>query len=246
MRPDRRAGATRVPPSRGTSTPRRPPDTPSGHRLRTRVGVIDDHPAVILGISSIVNAQPDMYVAAAGGTVQEMLADERRLDVVLLDLVLADGTTAAMNVRALRTLAPVLAYTSGDRPALIREAGRAGAVGMVRKSEVPEAIVEAIRSVARGEVVAGAGWAAALDSDDQFVSAQLTGREAEVLALYAGGDTAERVAAALFISRETVLDHIRRIRAKYAAVDRPAQTKVDLYRRAVEDQLVGEPLRDLR
>ena len=64
-------------------------------------------------------------------------------------------------------------------------------------------------------------------------------REAEVLALYASGETAERVARLLFISRETVLDHVRRIRTKYAAADRAAPTKVDLYRRAVEDGLVS-------
>ena len=80
-----------------------------------------------------------------------------------------------------------------------------------------------------------ADWAAALDVDPEFVRVSLTAREAEVLELYAAGETAERVAEALFISRETVLDHVRRIRAKYAAADRPAPTKVDLYRRAVED-----------
>jgi DNA-binding CsgD family transcriptional regulator len=50
------------------------------------------------------------------------------------------------------------------------------------------------------------------------------------------------VATALFVSRDTVLDHIRRIRSKYAAVDRPAATKVDLFRRAVEDGLVEPAL----
>ncbi|MBN9194679.1 MAG: helix-turn-helix domain-containing protein, partial [Microbacterium sp.] len=63
-------------------------------------------------------------------------------------------------------------------------------------------------------------------------------RETEVLRLYAGGQTADLVAAALFISRDTVNDHIRRIRAKYAAAGRPAPTKVDLFKRAVEDGLV--------
>nr|WP_272918331.1 LuxR C-terminal-related transcriptional regulator [Microbacterium sp. TL13] len=63
-------------------------------------------------------------------------------------------------------------------------------------------------------------------------------REAEVLGLYASGETAEHVALLLHISRETVLDHIRRVRAKYAAVERTATTKVDLLRRAVEDGIV--------
>jgi len=208
--------------------------------VRARVGVVDDHPSVILGVGSILNAQDGMFVAAWGATVPELLAQETRFDVVLLDLVLADGSTPSSNIRALEpTGAPVLAYTSGDQPSLVREAARAGAIGMVRKSELPATIVEAVRAVLRGEVVASADWAAALDFDTDFVTARLSDREAEVLSLYAAGETAARVAARLFISRQTVLDHIRRIRTKYAAVGRPAPTKLDLYLRAVEDGIVS-------
>lgn len=207
--------------------------------MRAKIGVVDDHPAVVLGVTGILNAQPDLHVVAVGSTVAELLDQVALLDVVLLDLVLADGSTPAGNIQALAASGVrVLAYTSGDRAALVREAGRAGAVGMVRKSELPGVIVEAVRTALRGEVVASADWAAALDADTDFIAAQLSDREAEVLALYASGETAERVGAQLFISRETVLDHIRRIRAKYAAVDRAARTKVDLYRRAVEDGIV--------
>ena len=46
------------------------------------------------------------------------------------------------------------------------------------------------------------------------------------------------MAEELFVSRTTVIDHVKRIRAKYAAVDRVAVTKVDLFRRAVEDGLI--------
>jgi len=206
---------------------------------RARVGVIDDHPSVILGVSSIIDAQESMYVAAWGATVAELLAHDQELDLVLLDLMLADGSSPAANIEALRpTGAPVLIYTSGDQPYLVREAGRAGAAGAIRKSEAPAAIVEAVETALRGEVVATADWAAAIDFDTEFVDAHLSDREAEVLSHYASGETAERVATLLFISRQTVLDHLRRIRAKYAAVDRAAPTKLDLYHRAVEDGLV--------
>lgn len=208
--------------------------------MKARVGIVDDHPAVILGVAGVVNAQPDMYAAGSGATVAELLEGGDRFDVVLLDLTLADGSAPTGNVLALRSVGvPVLAYTSGDQPHLIREAGQAGAIGMIRKSELPTRIVRAIRDVLAGEVVASADWAAAIDSDSEFVSARLSERESEVLALYASGETAARVGAQLFISRETVLDHIKRIRAKYAAVDRPAQNKVELYRRAIEDGIVG-------
>lgn len=207
--------------------------------MKAAIGIVDDHPSVILGVCAIINAQHDMFVAAGGATVAKLLNDAIPLDVVLLDLVLTDSSTPTENIAALTaTGAPVLVYTSGDQPRLIREAGRAGAIGMIRKSAFPSAIVDAVRTVVRGDVVATADWAAALDFDTEFVAARLSNREAEVLALYASGETAERVGKQLFISRETVLDHIRRIRAKYTAVERPAHTKLELYHRAVEDGLV--------
>ena len=208
--------------------------------MRARVGIVDDHPAVVLGVTGILNVQPDLQVTAAAASVAELLATHDHFDVILLDLVLADGSTPTANVRSLTASGvPVLAYTSGERPALVREVARAGAVGMIRKSQPPAVLVDAVRAVVRGDVVASADWAAALDSDDGFVSAHLSAREAEVLSLYASGETAERVGAQLYISRDTVLDHIRRIRAKYAAVSRPAHTKVALYRRALEDGIVA-------
>lgn len=210
--------------------------------MSARVGIVDDHPAVILGLRGIIDAEPDLSVVAIGRTVAELLSGTTEFDMVLLDLVLADDSRPGNNVKALLDYnIPVLVYTSGDLPKLVREAAIAGAMGMIRKSELPSAIVDAVRTTLAGGVVATADWAAALESDPELVAANLTRREIEVLGLYAAGETAERVGAQLFISRETVLDHIRRIRVKYAASGRPAHTKVDLYRRAVEDGIVPDP-----
>lgn len=210
--------------------------------MSARVGIVDDHPAVILGLRGIIDAEPDLSVVAIGRTVAELLSGTTEFDMVLLDLVLADDSRPGNNVKALLDYnIPVLVYTSGDLPKLVREAANAGAMGMIRKSELPSAIVDAVRTTLAGGVVATADWAAALESDPELVAANLTRREIEVLGLYAAGETAERVGAQLFISRETVLDHIRRIRVKYAASGRPAHTKVDLYRRAVEDGIVPDP-----
>lgn len=209
--------------------------------MKVQIGMVDDHPAIMLGVGAILNVQPDFHVVAAAASVAELISRGQRLDCILLDLRLADGSSPTQNITTLTARGlPVLVYTAGERPDLIREATRAGATGVVRKSESPEVIVNAVRSVLRGEPVVTADWAVALDFDQDFVEVHLSPREAEVLALYASGETAARVASLLFISRETVLDHVRRIRTKYAAVDRPAPTKVDLYRRAVEDGLVQQ------
>ena len=191
--------------------------------VRARIGVVDDHPSVVLGLASILNAQPDLHLVAGEATVPELLEQTDRLDLVLLDLVLADGSNPASDVTALAPLGvPVLAYTSGDRPALVREAGRAGAAGMVPKSELPAVVVEAVRAVLRGEVVASPDWAAALDSDSAFVSAELTEREAEVLALVARGYRHAEIGQRLFISPHTVVAHVKNIYQKLAVKSRSA------------------------
>jgi DNA-binding NarL/FixJ family response regulator len=70
----------------------------------------------------------------------------------------------------------------------------------------------------------------------------LSARQREVLAAYAAtSDLLPTVARALGVDEETVKTHLRRIRAKYAALGRPAPTRRDLYVRAVEDGLLSPP-----
>jgi len=211
------------------------------NRMVVCVGIIDDHRAMLLGTTAIVNGHPGMHVVAVGKTVAELVAFRQRMDVILLGLTLSDGSTPAQNIAALSwTGARVLAYAGDEQIGLIREAARAGAVGMVKKSDEAPQLVSTLRAAARGQLAAGADWVRIGKGDASAARVRLSTRESEVLALYAAGETAERVAQALFVSRETVLDHIRRIRVKYAAVGRPALTKVDLFRRAVEDGFVEQ------
>ncbi len=208
--------------------------------MQKKIGIVDDHPAIILGLTNIINIHRGLFVAGTGATVPELLQLGIHYDLVLLDLSLSDNSRPANNIRKFTSQGiPVLIYTCGDQPHLIRESARAGAMGIVRKAEQPQKILAAIVSILRGEVAATIDWASAIEDDNEFISAALTDREMEVLALYASGETAERVARHLYISRETVLDHIRRIRTKYAAIDRAAPSKLDLYHRAVEDGILS-------
>ena len=207
--------------------------------VRIRAGIVDDHPVVIAGTVRVLADDTSIVVVRAAASVRELMKGDPPLDLVLLDLHLADGSSPTSNIRFLSDRGiPALAFTSGERPALIREAARVGAIGMIRKSEGSRAILAALHAAHRGETVASADWAAAVEDDQAFVSAQLSDREAEVLALYATGETAERVGGLLFVSRSTVIEQVKRIRDKYAASGRPAQTKHDLYVRAVEDGLI--------
>jgi DNA-binding NarL/FixJ family response regulator len=84
-------------------------------------------------------------------------------------------------------------------------------------------------------------WAAAMDGDPQLDRAGLSPQEQTVLSLFARGLKAQAVGAQLGIAVGTVDDYVRRIRAKYVRAGRPAYTKVDLYKRAVEDGLLPAP-----
>lgn len=200
------------------------------------IGMVDDHAAIVHGVAALLDGVPDVRVAVAASTVAGLLAAERELDVAVLDLSLRDGSTVTDNVSALRGAGwPVIAFTGGEQPHLIREATRAGICGLVRKSASIDELVRAVRAVAAGEGEFDPEWAATLEADRTFVKSLLTDREVQVLRLYASGESAARVASALFISEDTVIDHVRRIRGKYAQQDRPVGSRVDLFRRAVED-----------
>ena len=134
-------------------------------------------------------------------------------------------------------------FTSGEEPYLVRTAARAGVLGVINKAERDSVIIDAIRTTSRGEMVGSLDWAMAVDSDGEFTAAALSPRQREVLGLYASGESAARVASLTNLSTDTVNDYLGRIRQKYAEVGRPASTKTDLYRRALEDGWLPFPRR---
>ncbi|MGV9825925.1 MULTISPECIES: response regulator [unclassified Gordonia (in: high G+C Gram-positive bacteria)] len=214
----------------------------SEERAPHRIGVVDDHEQIVRGLRATFDAQPDMHLAAGADTVADLLAVTRDLDLVLLDLRLDDGTAPTENIGSLRAAdIPVLLYTSGDERYLIREAAAAGVMGMIRKNARERELLAAIRQALTGNAVAGIDWASAIDSDDDFV--ELTPQLRRVLELYAAGESTARVGAELHLSPETVSDYVNRIRARYASAGRPAPTKTDLYKRAIEDGWLPVPRR---
>lgn len=209
-----------------------------------RVAIVDDHELVGLAVRGLIEPAADLEFARHERTVAEMVGPMRDADLVLLDLSLRDDSSPHENVAALRTWgAHVLVLTSAENPFLIREASRTDALGIARKSLPGAVLLDAIASAAAGEHVPTTEWASALDTDPTLQSAPLTAREREVLSLYASGMGAREVATALFVSENTVNDHLRRIRAVYHQIGRPAATKVDLYRRGIEDGFVPVPRR---
>lgn len=209
----------------------------------TTVALIDDHESVRLGLHSALDGN-GFVVMFSGATVTEYLRarrarGQRPADIVLLDLTLGDGTTVVENVSRLAWQSNVIIHSVADRPSIVREALAAGAVGVVSKASPLGVVVDSVRTVAAGEALDNVEWASAVESDVDFADAQLSVRERDVLRLYAAGLPMKAVADRLGIAFSTARENLRRVRAKYVDVGRPAPTKVDLLRRAIEDGIVS-------
>jgi len=212
----------------------------AGSVTAVRVAVVDDHESVRLGLKAAFIDEGYQFLIAAA-TVQELVdgLDGRECDVVVLDLSLGDGSSVTENVKRVQALgSAVLVHSIADRVAYVREALAAGAAGVIPKSSATRTVIAAAASVARGEVLNNLEWATAIDADGDFARAELGRREREILHLYASGLPLKLAAQQLGISYSTAREYLDRIRVKYVEVGRPAPTKVDLLRRAVEDGIL--------
>ncbi|MBG6214179.1 MAG: response regulator transcription factor [Cryobacterium sp.] len=214
------------------------PSTPA--KTPVRVGIVDDHESVRLGLQAACeNAGYEvLFAAATAQALVDGLAG-RQCDVIVLDLSLGDGSLVTDNVHLVQTTgSAVLVHSIADRVASVREALAAGAAGVIPKSSPTTTVMAAVASVARGDVLNNLEWATAIDADRDFAKAQLGRRERDVLHLYASGLPLKMVAMQLGIAHSTAREYLDRIRVKYVEVGRPAPTKVDLLRRAVEDGIL--------
>ena len=203
-----------------------------------QIVVIDDHRVVGLGVKAAFdNRGVDASISWA-----PTVRDVKRLrgQVAILDLRLADGSDPDRNIADLNERAiPVVVYTSGDDPYLVRRAIAGGALSIIRKSAPPDDLVEAVLAAADGVTFPTPDWAAALDADEDFVADHLSDLEARILTHYASGASSACVARTLSVSKNTVNTYIARIRDKYREAGRHADSRVDLFRRAAEDGLVS-------
>lgn len=197
------------------------------------MGVVDDHDLMVAGVRALLSAQnsPAVFVAGAD-TVQGLLRTEREMDVVLLDVRLQDGSHPEENIQLLKSHGvPVLLHADRTHREAAPILARAGAHGLVWKNDPAIHLVRAIVAVAGGEQWMPVGGSHAVN---------LTHRETEVLRLYATGMKYAEVARSLEppVSVESVKTYLSRIRKRYADAGRPASTRMELRRRALEDGLL--------
>lgn len=210
-----------------------------------RIGAVDDHPVILAGLAEGLRPRlpQGSSISPVARTVGELLSSGEKLDLVMLDLELHDGTDPAENVARLRERGwPVIIFTQDPRHAKVARAFRSGASGLISKSEDLDVIANALLVVASGHAYLSKEWASAIAADLERVAPTLSEREYSAVQLYAGGLKLTSVARRLGVGPDTARTYLNRAREKYAAVGRPAPTKTDLYRVAVEDGLLDPPL----
>ncbi len=199
-----------------------------------RVVLVDDQTLIRHGMRALLSLAPDVEVVGEGSDGREGLAvvAAERPDVVLLDLRMPvlDGIGMLEELAKAEHRPAVLVLTTFDDDELVVAALRAGARGYLLKDVTLDEVVEAVRTLARGErLVQPAITARVLDrlvgrQLDEPVPAgpqvQLTARETEVLRLLAAGWSNREIARALHLAEGTVKNHVSALMLKLGVRDR--------------------------
>jgi DNA-binding NarL/FixJ family response regulator len=247
--------AIRTGSTRASAQDRRPGTAGADDAYRTadgdtgpiRIAIVDDQHLVRSGFAMLINSQPDLEVVceAANGEEAVRALAVTRADVVMMDVRMPgmDGIEATRRILADQGSTSggsdaggprIVVLTTFDLDEYALAAIHAGASGFLLKDAPPEELLEAIRTVHRGDaVIAPSTTRRLLDhvapllrqpspTQDAHAAAvaRLTAREREVFELIALGLSNPEIAAKLFLSEATVKTHVGHILAKLEARDR--------------------------
>ena len=190
--------------------------------LIIRILLADDHTIVRQGLKLILSANPDLQIVgeAANGRQAVEMAAQLKPDIVLMDVAMPDmnGVEATKRIVASNHRARVLVLSMHKEGVYVREILRAGARGYILKDAIDTELLNAIRSVARGDGYVSPSVSSALLQDYGQRSTDpadsLSPREREVLGLIAEGKTNKEVATKLNLSVYTVDSHRSKIMEK--------------------------------
>lgn len=187
-----------------------------------RILVAEDHLVARVGVTTIVNMQPDMTVVAeaSNGSQAVELYRKHLPDVTLLDLRMPvmSGVEAAAAIRKEYPNARMIALTTYGGDEDVRRALAAGVQAYLTKDVLHDELLKAIRAVYAGQTYLPAAVAAALAA--QMPRPDLSARELQVLELIVQGLANKQIAYALSIAEHTVKNHVKNILSKLGVQDR--------------------------
>ncbi len=198
-----------------------------GGREPIRVLVVDDQELFRRGLTMLLAVEPGLEVVGEAGDGAEgvTLAESAAPDVILLDVRMPkkSGIEACLAIKESVPSAKIIMLTVSDEEADLYEAVKSGASGYLLKDSSIEEVAQAIRVVADGQSLISPSMAIKLIDEFKQMSRperetgpalRLTERELDVLRLVAQGHSNKEIAARLFISENTVKNHVRNMLEK--------------------------------
>ncbi len=219
----------------GSRVPAGAPD-----RAPIRLAVLDDHEVLLDSLGSWISANaPDFDLVLSAQTWLELVhSDSFPTDLVFLDFQLKESISIEARVRTCRAAgAKVIVLSSLDTREARERALAAGASDFLSKSLPMREVMDTARRIMGMDV----GPHEQRDWRPLPVGAVIQARpklspgEEQALKLYVSGLSTAEVAENMNVQYETAKTYLRRVREKYAKIDRPASKKADLIRRAAED-----------
>jgi len=193
---------------------------------RRTILIVDDHPLLRRGLTSLIESEPDLVVCGEAASCWAALDAIRESppDLVIVDLALegSDGLDLVKEMKRHHPAIPALVLSMHDEGVYAVRALRAGARGYVTKQQLDETLLVAIRRLLAGETYMSATLEARLAA--RFIAGQTLGtdspvgalsdRELQVFRLIGQGRSTREIATALYLSIKTIESHRDHIRQK--------------------------------
>ena len=204
----------------------------SGEKIR--IAIADDHTIFRDGLRKLLSLEPDFEVCAEAKDGSEVLDVLRQSepDILLLDLKMPgiDGIAALQRIQNQKLKTKIIVLTASDDEGEYVQAMKYGTSGIVLKQTATELLIKSIRKVYQGEIWLDAKTIAAVmrqfatpgevGSPRERERPRLSNREREIVALVAQGFKNKEIAERMFISEQTVKNHLHNIFDKLGVSDR--------------------------
>src|SRR6202171_3648131 len=212
------------------------PEARENRKTMVRIVIADDHPIVRDGLKKLLLLEDDFEIVGEAGDGREVLSKVQEVDpdVLLLDLRMPnlDGLAALQALQQTNKRTRVIILTASEDKNEFVQALKLGCSGIVLKQTAPELIVKSIRKVHGGEIWLDSHTTAAVmrqfaapgeigsGSGKSRERSPLSQREREIVQLVAQGYKNKEMAEKMFISEQTVKNHLHNIFDKLGVSDR--------------------------